>query len=272
MKLRATVLSCLLSVALGVMGALARTPTVRAEGPSQGDADLARTLFEQGVRAAEKGELQEAQTLFERSRAVVPTNLRTLLNLAIVRSKLGRWVLALETLDELEPIARRQADDRALQKAARIRTKLHALLGVLEVEVTPAEASVLVDDRPLRRGADGVVRLPPGTHVLRASAPDFEPAQTRVSLRAGATTRQTLHLQPVKPEVPSARLAASTVANEPRVDTPSSERGGAERGALRQRHKRWRRALWISGAVLIAGAAGVTGALLARPEPAGKPF
>ena len=76
--------------------------------PSPDALQQARTLFEQGVREAESGQLSRAESCFSQALELVPERPSVLMNLGVVRAALGRTTEAIDLLRraaELEPEA-----------------------------------------------------------------------------------------------------------------------------------------------------------------------
>ena len=75
-------------------------------------------------------------------------------------------------------------------------------LGVLRVDSTPAGAQVLVDGKPAGTTPLQRLRAHPGQRTIRLQKMGFEPWETRIALRAGATERISATLEPREKEQP----------------------------------------------------------------------
>jgi hypothetical protein len=76
--------------------------------------------------------------------------------------------------------------------------------GRLRLELTPLEASVLVDDRPLLRHASGalLVKLPTGAHRVEVYAPGYFHAYRDVVVTSSAESSLKVALRPDPDMVP----------------------------------------------------------------------
>jgi hypothetical protein len=93
--------------------------------------------------------------------------------------------------DSRQPLTEQQRGE-CQNLLARSRT----FVGVYELRVTPAEATLRVDGAPLSREADGSVLLAFGEHVLTGSAPGHVEASARVAVQGGERREVELRLVP----------------------------------------------------------------------------
>ena len=148
-------------------------PTAVESAPAAPETSRARTLFEQGLQAAEEGRWADALPLFEESYAL-SNELAALYNLGATLRALGRHV---ESRDALR---RRLADPRPI--APELRTEVEAMLADEEsrIAVLRVEGGESIESLRLQLDAREVpapaawpleLSLDPGAHVLEASAP-----------------------------------------------------------------------------------------------------
>lgn len=187
-----------LLVTFGASGALAQDAT---------DAQAA-ALFRRGVALGEEERWAEAHELFRRSQELV-NRPATLFNLAYAAYRMGRFVDAIDYLDQYAAAgsAARAADATALRADAL------ALLAEVEVRVTPVDARLIVDGRELSSlGAVRTVALDPGPHHIVARADAHTEVEVQLVLTAGERSSRTITLVP-SPEV--------TMALSPAVASPT---------------------------------------------------
>lgn len=155
--------------------------------------DAYRRLAEDATRAMAERRLPEALTLFREMHAMAPSA-RTLWSLGRVHYELAEYVVALDYLDQALADPRRPLEGAPRDETSALRDRALALIGEIEVEVTPAEATVLLDDVVARERR---VRLDPGEHVLRFELAGHEPAVRRVIVRGGERETLSVALAPV---------------------------------------------------------------------------
>lgn len=198
--------ACALLVALTALASAAQAQ------PSDPVAREARSLFDQGIAASDAGRYAEAVTHFERSLQLraSPAVLR---NLAVAYRGVGRLLDAQRTFEQYfaNPGARVTAEE-----LAQLRADFEALrreIPELTLEVTPADAAVLLDGRALaNRGP--TLRVDPGRHVFEAQAPEHAPQRLEVELARSERRTLALRLAPLPPDgrvavesnVPNARI------------------------------------------------------------------
>jgi hypothetical protein len=247
-------------------------PSAAFAETSDADRATARTLAGEGQEALEKKDFTTAADRFARADSLIhaPT---LLLGLAHAQLGLGKMVAAQETYNRIvrEGVAAGSPPTWAVAVEA-ARKEVEALAPrvpqvVITVKGTSA-ARVTLDDAVIPTAALGVKRpADPGAHLIRAGADGFAPAESRVTLREGATQTVTLELQPaaVKPPVaavtppvaavtpPPAAVVAPPIAAPLPLAPPREASGGSTQRTLGFV------ALGVGGAGLVLG--GVTGGL-----------
>jgi tetratricopeptide (TPR) repeat protein len=162
-------------------------PGIVAADPDPGDetTEQARRHFQSGIKLYRDGNYSGALAEFEAAYALKP-GASSLQNIALALKGLFRYAEAADTLRALlerhgdtlsEPA--RQAVDRAIQE-------LSSLVGSIVVRVSPPEARVSVDGRPLDAAElQGGIRLNVGEHTLVAEAPGYGTAKKTVRVAGG---------------------------------------------------------------------------------------
>jgi len=193
---------------------LALTATAEvAQAQDERDTATARSLFEQGVELADKGDWAGAADRFERSDRLRHSPV-VAYNLANAWVELGRLVEAAELLRQIEkeegakPGVKKDARALLSQLEPRIATL------VVEVESQPAPKDVRVNDRPFPEEAMGVpTPIDPGSVVVTVTDPKGAVLWSkRVEVTPGGQERITITMpKPVEPApavVPTPRETA----------------------------------------------------------------
>lgn len=160
-----------------------------ASARADGEASLAESLFQQGLAAMERGEIERACSFFEDSQRLDPGG-GTLLNLALCQERAGRLATAWARYLEALAAARRDGRD---DRVAFAEQRLHELEPNL-----PRMAISLREPAPGARVTLDGVDLPasawaapspvdPGEHDLRVEAPGRRPHVSRVVIGVGET-------------------------------------------------------------------------------------
>lgn len=200
-------------------------PSAAHADTSDADRATARTLAGEGQEALEKKDFTTAADRFARADSIIhaPT-----LQLGLARAQvgLGKLVAAQETYNRIgregvaasSPPTWAEAVETARNEVASLAPRVPQV--VITVKGT-STARVTIDDAPIPGAALGVKRpADPGTHLIRASAEGFAPAESSITLREGATGTVTLELKPVavaKPPAPT--VVAPPVSAPPPIPT-----------------------------------------------------
>ena len=191
----------------------------RADSPSPADQALATTLFREGRRLMEAGQIDQACEKLAESQRLEPGG-GTLLNLAACHEKQGRTASAWTEFNAALAQARRDArDDRARAASERI-ASIEARLSTLTIRVTPpaTDVTVTLDQTPVRSPAWGVgVPVDPGEHVIEATAPHKRPWRAKVVVGADHDAQTA--------QVPLLEDETATGAVVPAIVTPPSPKG-----------------------------------------------
>jgi hypothetical protein len=244
--------------ALALAASLVPVPTLSF---AQSDADkaTARMLGQEGQKALEARDYATAEDRFRRAESLyhAPT---LALGLARALAAQGKVVAAQETYNRIvregAPPNAPDAFKRAIEDAKREVEQVTPRIAAVTINVSGApNPTVTLDDAPVPNAALGVKRpVDPGTHVVRATADGFKPAETTFNVSEGAAATASLTLEKdlaavatgapsASPDTGSAGANGSSVA----VDTSKPPSGKVQRTAG------WV-ALGVGGAALAAGA------------------
>ncbi len=204
---------------------LASASLLSAASADAQDMNRARTLFEEGVEAAQAERFEQAVQLFRDSLAIVERP-STLFNLALALESLGRFGESARVLDQYTRSA--GARDASRRDAEALRTRLAARVAIVTVRVTPPNAVLELDGEPVP--GDGAVRelsVDPGAHTLSATAPGHRAETAPINVQAGGRAEQTLTLDAEQQEE-----AEEQVVEEPEPPAAPPPSGGGGLGEL----------------------------------------
>ncbi|MEZ4442747.1 MAG: tetratricopeptide repeat protein [Polyangiaceae bacterium] len=175
---------------------LAFAAPAQAEGDE--DEERARRLFEEGFEARDRGDHEAACAKFSESLELF-RRASTLLNLGACHEQLGHTATALGFW--VEGAALLPSDDKRMEIARAHAAELEERAPRLHIvlpNALPALAVLTLDGRELStKELDEVLRLDPGPHQLRLSAPEHHPVEVDFELADGDDREQALVLEPI---------------------------------------------------------------------------
>lgn len=229
-----------------------RVPTVCAQ--SAQETALARSLFEEGVAAADAGRWPEAADRFGRAHSLKPTP-GIAFNWASALVELGKLVEAGERLRAIayDPNASEQLRLQSQEKLAQITPRVASL--TVQVEEPNQGMSVTIDDHPLPRVAWGAsAPVDPGEHRVTLLRGDETLSSEALTLAEGER-RELLLVVPEGPKpAPVVAIGGNSGSQAP-AEPPSDGK---------PLYKNWM--LWTAVGVVVVGGV-VTGLLLAKDDP-----
>jgi hypothetical protein len=189
---------------------LAGTSSALAD-PSPADRALAQSLFDEGRRLLQEGQLAEACSKLERSEALDPSG-GTMLNLALCHEKQGRTASAWTEYHDAVAMARRDRRDEREEFAQKHILALEPTLSRLTVKITleglPEGFEILKNGAPISRvGWNTAAPVDPGSQEIVARAPGYEAWTTTIVVGDKADAKTI--------EVPTLRKAATPPAPPP---------------------------------------------------------
>ena len=166
-------------------------PAPSQEAPSEGapanapaDEEVYGRHMDNGVKLYSEGNYDAAIAEFEAAYKVKP-NASPLINLALCYKKQAEYAKAIAVLEQ----ATDKHDDtmKPEHRAAAEREikEMRALLAYVRVEVTPAEAQLSVDGRPVSADERANLALSPGQHQLKAQADGYKTVEQTIKLVSG---------------------------------------------------------------------------------------
>jgi hypothetical protein len=237
--------SCLFAVAVL---ALARA----AGADERTDRDQARLFSARGAESLDAGHPAEALDWFQRAYDRFPSP-RLHYNMAVALDELDRPALAIEQYEDF--LSSETSDDDHRQYASERIGVLETRVARLDLEVSPHQATVRVDNRlvtlPRLRG----ISLAPGVVTIEAALRGYEPLTQDVKLAPGERRHLVVTLHPATSAVGAAQAATVPVGVAPAKRPPRRLPA----------YKKWW--VWtIVGGALAAGAAvGLGVALSTKP-------
>jgi hypothetical protein len=194
----AAVLASLLLAARAAAGPA--TPVVPAPSSSAPppSPDGYGRLVDEALAEFEGGRFEEALALFEQAYALKPSA-RAKRGMAKSLFELRAYVRSVRTIDEalasaVDPLpANLQAELQALRERAM------RFVGTVSLVVTPPDATVLVDGRPLLGAGNAALLLDIGAHDVAVSARGHAPARRTLDVHRGEPSRVSIDLERVSP-------------------------------------------------------------------------
>lgn len=183
---------------------VAATGLARAQAPSR--SDQARQKFERGVVLLGQNKWNEAIAELEAARALYPTA-PVHFNLGLAYRAIGRGKDAIASFERYRRAVGDGMEATRQAELNRYLTTLRAGLVQLQVDVTPADATVLLDKEAFR---PGMIELDAGKHALEITAPGYDPQSKELELTPGSTTRVSIVL--IKTQLRAQLTVATTQA------------------------------------------------------------
>ncbi len=242
-----------MSIALVVVSFL-QPLTLCAQSPQ--DTALARSLFDEGVQAADAQDWAKAANRFERAYSVKPTP-GIAYNWACALAELGKVVEASERLRvvTLDPATPPELRGESELKLKSIVPRIAAV--VAHVEARSNDLVVLLDGRALSRAAWGSGSpSDPGPHTLSLMRGDQALATETFELTEGERREVTLY-ELTGPAPGAATFAPTGPDGRPARDEPADSKPWFKR--------RW--VLWTALGTVVVASAVTTTLLLTRDDP-----
>lgn len=230
----------------------------------------ARTLFEEGIQLAERGQWRDATDRFRRALALRDSPVIRF-NLAAALAELDQVVEASELLRGLlrtrglDAAVQAQAEERLAQAAARI-AKLH-----VQVATQIDGMSVELDGHVLPAALVGVAMpVDPGSHSARLVRSGAELDRKQLDLAAGESGTLTLAPEALSPRQTAQRAVPDATASPAVLSSASA----GPRQDSSDTDKRKKRMWWGigGGAVALVAGAVIAGVLLSHRSNGAEPY
>ncbi len=197
----------------------------------------ARTLFADGQKALDAGDVQTAEKDFEEAYQTLP-NAAVLLKIADCRSRLSNDHGTVEALEQYLAEKPKAADRTDIE------SRINAIKqkpGVVSVTTTPVGASVFVDGSDSGQVTPTDLKLAPGDHTISVQLPPYETVQQTITV--DFASRKTLDLTLAAPATPTTEPGLKTTT--PVTDYPVTTSNGRSLSP----------GFWVAAGATVAGAA-----------------
>lgn len=237
-----------------------------AWAPSRAQDDEYARLVHAAIGAQQAGHYTEARELFAEAHALAPSA-RSLRGMGVAAFQAGDYTQAVTDLEASLVHPEKPLDDNLRRAVTDLLTRARGFVGRYTFEVTPADATLRVDDRT--QPHDREVVLAPGRHRIEVSAPTFVSQDMELSVQSGAHDTLRFSLAPeVAPDaspVLAAPMTPSPTIQSDRRESPRYVDGHEATQARRTRRATW--ALLGSGAglALASGSMALIGWRRAEP-------
>jgi hypothetical protein len=170
--------------------ALAMTSPAMAQEPSAYD-----RLVDEAVAEFEAGHYEEALSAFEQAYKEKPSA-RALRGVAKALFELRSYARCVATIDRALASEVDALPENLRADLEALKTRALRFVGDASIEVTPSNATVLLDGQAITPGAAHALDV--GTHTVEASAADHQPATRRFEIHGRETTKVRIALDPIR--------------------------------------------------------------------------
>ncbi len=187
---------------------VSRAPSVWADDAT--DREEAKQLRDRGVEAMNAGRYAEALEWFRHSYDRYPSA-KMRYNIAVALDQWGHGAAAVEHYEDF--LAAKTEDAPARSHAAARIAALESSVARLDLEVSPPEATVWIDTRPVPRMNRSGTPVAPGTVLVAAEHAGYTRLTLELTLAAGERRHVALALVPTP--APQASTGSATNATTP---------------------------------------------------------
>lgn len=209
----------------GVHGAIASpapSPTTLV-GPSSPPTPArlaeARLHFQQGVALFREQNYDAALAEFHGAYGISGEPI-VLYNVGLTYKALFRYGEATEILERYLAESASHGHPVAKDRRAEVESlvaEMRSLLADVTIVLTPPDATLHIDGRPVTLGIEGIVKLPAGSHVIDAGAPDYMAGRREITVVAGTPQTVPLALAAI-PHTGMVTITASQIGARIMVD------------------------------------------------------
>jgi hypothetical protein len=200
-------------------------------------------LIDNGLSEYRLGHWVEAKAYFAQAHAIQP-NARTLRGLGLVCFELRKYVEAIDYFQQALTNPNRPLTDSMREGVNQLLRDAQRFVSHIDLQITPVDATLSLDGRPVQRDAQGQISIDAGSHELTAEAPGYEGVTRNLTTDGGDTMRLSLALRATPAAVAEATAPTATEP-QPYAASPADDSGSDSI------------APWIvvgaSGAVMITG-------------------
>jgi tetratricopeptide (TPR) repeat protein len=200
-------------MALTSAQASAQDPVQPEEPAEDPETKRYRELIRDAIAEYDAGRYEESLAMFEQAYALKPTP-RVLRGMAKAQFELRRYALSMTTIDRALGTQDDPLTDEMRDELAKLRERALRYVGKVAVRVSPKNAEVLLDGRPLALAERSGIVVDVGKHVVEAQARNYQDARRSVEVRGGGGTT-TLAIDLVPLPAPRTQLVVQKPADEP---------------------------------------------------------
>lgn len=193
----------------------------RAADESSGEDARYRATLKEALAEYDANHFEEARILFRRAHELNP-NARTLRSIGMASFELRDYVPALRALSAALVETRKPLNAEQRAHAQGLLDKSRMFVDIYALKITPGDARILLDGRPVDYEPDGTVLLGFGTHTFEASKAGYTTRALTVNVRGGERKELSMTLE--RKAVASPRPIAQAVAAPPVVGGQASAR------------------------------------------------
>ncbi len=179
----------------------------------------ARLHFQQGVALFKEQNYDAALAEFLGAYGISGEPV-VLYNMALTFKALFRYSEAMDTLERYLAESAGHGHPVARERRAEVESiiaEMRSLLADVTIVLTPADAALRIDGRPTSLDVQGIVKLPAGSHVIEAGAPDHVAGRREITVVAGTAQTVALDLAAI-PHSGHVTISASEIGARVAVD------------------------------------------------------
>lgn len=239
-----------------VLAFAARSPVVHADPSSTAEGSEYRELIEQALSEFKHKNWPEARVLFRRAHELSPSA-RTLRGMGVVSYEMRDYVHAVLELAAALGDTRQALTDAQRKECETLLGRSRTFVGAFVLKLEPSTADVTLDGTPPARDGEGRILVSFGEHTLRAVAPGFQDATSKLAVQGGEQGE--LRIVLYRPQAVASAAPASSVEKtvQSEAPTPSGTSEPAERTHARGFIGHGLRYSWVAlgAGALLGGAA-----------------
>lgn len=162
--------------------------------------DRARDLFMEGIEAFQDEDYESALQAFRLSYQINPVA-SVLYNIAMCHRALIQYVDSIDAFERYLADGGERISGGRRQEVEGLMRDMLQLIGRLRFNITPAEASVEVDDVPVELSQGRTLRVGGGTHTVRVGFAGHEEEIRQIEAPLGVVTEVNIDLEPATERV-----------------------------------------------------------------------